>query len=68
MSKLTKLTRVVQIMWLGIAAVCAVETTLILKSEPKEKDSALLFGAVAIFAIFRFIVLRRQQLKKENKI
>ena len=55
-------------MWLFIAAVCAVEASIIYTSEPEEKNSALLFGGVALFAIFRFIVLRRQQLKKEDKI
>ena len=68
MSKSNRLTRVVQIMWLFIAAVCAVEASIIYTSEPEEKNSALLFGGVALFAIFRFIVLRRQQLRKEEKI
>ena len=55
-------------MWLFIAAVCAVEASIIFSTEPDEKNSALLFAAVAVFAIFRFIVLRRQQLRKEDKM
>ena len=68
MSKRSRLTRMVQILWLIIAAVCAVECALIFKEQPEEKNSAYLFGAVTLFAIFRFITLRRQQLKREGKI
>ena len=68
MKKRSKLTRMVQILWLVIAAVCAVESALIFREQPEEKNSAYLFGAVALFGIFRFITLRRLQLKKEGKI
>lgn len=68
MSKANKITRVVQIMWLVIAAVCAVEAGIIYTSEETQKDSGILFAAVAVFAIFRYIMLRRQQLKKENRM
>lgn len=68
MSKMNKVARVVQIMWLAIAAVCVVEAGLIYSSDDPEKESWILFAGVALFAIFRYITLRRQQLKKQDKM
>lgn len=62
------LTRIVQIMWLFIAAVCAVEATILFNEGGAEKNNAYLFGGVAAFAIFRFVILRRQQLRKDRKM
>ncbi|MFY0644859.1 MAG: hypothetical protein JXR19_10370 [Bacteroidia bacterium] len=68
MKKNNRLTRMVQIMWLIIAAVCAVESAIIFNEPNADKNSAYLFTVVALFAIVRFVMLRRQQLKKENKM
>ena len=68
MKKNFKLTRMVQIMWLIIAAVCAVESALIFNEPNADKNSGYLFAGVTLFAIVRFVMLRRQQLKKENKM
>jgi hypothetical protein len=68
MKKQNKLIRVVQIMWLFIAAVCAVEASILFLEDKSEQNTAFLFAGVGAFAIFRFVTLRRQQLKKEQKM
>ncbi len=62
------MTKMVQIVWLIIAAVCVVEAYVIFASSEEDKTSGWLFSAVALVAIFRYVVLKRMQLRKENKI
>lgn len=62
------MTRIVQIVWLIIAAICAIEAYNIFTSTEADKTSGWLFSGVALFAIFRYVVLKRMQLRRENKI
>lgn len=62
------MTKMVQIVWLIIAAVCVVEAYVIFSSTEADKTSGWLFSGVALVAIFRYIVLKRMQLRRDNKI
>lgn len=62
------MTKMVQIVWLVIAAVCVVEAYVIFSSADADKTSGWLFSGVAVIAIFRYVVLKRMQLRKDNKI
>ena len=57
------LPRILQIIWLLIAAVSVFEAYVILNSDEPDKTSGYLFVLVAIFASFRYFMLKRKQFK-----
>ena len=63
-----KLPRILQLIWMLIAAVSVVQAYLVLTSSEQDKTSAYLFMGVTLFAVMRYFMLRRQQflLKKKN--
>ncbi|MBT8327310.1 MAG: hypothetical protein KJP21_06275 [Bacteroidia bacterium] len=65
---MNNLSRIVQIVWLVVAAVCSFEAYMVFSTGVEDKTSGWLFTIVGIFAIVRYVMLRRSQLKKENKI
>jgi hypothetical protein len=52
--------------WLFIAAVCTYEAYMRFNSG--DDNNAWIFTAVGAFAVFRYIMLRRMQLRKDKKI
>ena len=58
------LSRIVQIVWLVIAAVSVVEAYTIFNSTANDKTKGWIFGGVAILAILRYVLLRRTQLRR----
>ncbi len=60
--------RIVQIIWLIVAAVCAVESYVVFSSDNPDKNAGWLFAVVGVLAISRYIMLKRSQLKKQGKI
>jgi len=61
------LPRVLEIIWLLIAAVSVFEAFVILSSKPAEKTSGYLFIIVAVFASFRYFMLKRKRFKAKKK-
>ena len=62
------LTRIVQVVWLFIAAVCAVEAYTNLTSAATDKSRGYIFIVIGILALFRFIMLRRMQIMRKRKL
>jgi hypothetical protein len=62
------MTRIVQIVWLIIAAVCIGEASYALKNKTKDQSTLIILFAVAALAITRFILLRRRHLKDQEKL
>jgi len=62
-----KLPRILQIIWMLVAAVSVFEAISILTSDVENKTSGYLFAAVALFATSRYIMLRRRQFKDQKE-
>ncbi|MBR9861639.1 hypothetical protein GYB22_13020 [bacterium] len=65
---MNRLSRIVQLLWIVIAVVCIVEGSMGLRDHGKEDYTAYLLFLIAVFAIFRFVMLRRKQLKDDKRI
>ena len=61
------LPRILQIIWLIIAAVAVFEAYVILSSKELDKTSGYLFVLVAVFATFRYFMLKRKQFKLDKE-
>ncbi len=62
------LPRVLQVIWLLIAAVSVFEAYLILNSGDPDKTSGYLFCGVAVFSLVRYVMLRRKQFNEDKKV
>ena len=64
---MNKLTRIVQIIWLLVAAVCTVEAYNFFNTPDGSKKAWVATG-IGLFAIFRYIMLKRGELRNQGKI
>mgnify|MGYP001054823187 CR=1 FL=1 len=62
-----KLPRILQIIWMLVAAVSVFEAFSILTSKNPDKTSGYLFIGVALFAFMRYVMLRRKQFNQDKK-
>ena len=63
-----RLGRIVQIVWLAFAAFCIAEGSHVLKSGSRDASVAYLLFAIAVLSLVRFFLLRRKQLRDQNRI
>jgi hypothetical protein len=61
------LPRILQIIWMLVAAVSIFEAFSILTSDNSEKTTGYLFIGVAVFAAMRYFMLRRRQYNNDKK-
>jgi hypothetical protein len=61
------LPRILQIIWMLVAAVAVFEAFNILTSDSQEKATGYLFIGVAVFAAVRYFMLRRSQYNSDKK-
>jgi hypothetical protein len=61
------LPRILQIIWMLVAAVSIFEAFSILTSDDQEKTTGYLFIGVAVFSAMRYFMLRRRQYNNDKK-
>lgn len=61
------LPRILQIIWLIIGAVSIFEAYMAFTAAGADKNTGFVFCIVAVFALFRYVMLRRKQFLQDKK-